>query len=66
MREPTGRAVQSRCSVGFALRKGPAMADLGKPIRVIEVQPLEHPVPREAPAPESMPVEVPEPVKVPS
>ncbi len=38
------------------------MADLGKPIRVIEVYPLEQPVPREAPAP--TPIEVPE--KVPA
>ena len=40
------------------------MADLGKPIRVIEVRPLEQPVPREAPAPETAPVEEPE--KVPA
>jgi len=40
------------------------MADLGKPIRVIEVHPLEQPVPREAPAQEPVPVETPE--KVPA
>jgi hypothetical protein len=42
------------------------MADLGKPIRVIEVQPLEEPVPREAPAPEKAPAEAPTPEKVPA
>lgn len=35
------------------------MAAIGKPIRVIEVTPLEHPVPTEAPR-EPVPVEQPE------
>lgn len=38
----------------------PVMADLGDPVRVIEVTPLESPVPSEAPMPERTPVEEPE------
>jgi hypothetical protein len=34
------------------------MTDIGKPVREIEVQPLEDPVPREQPVPEQEPAPV--------
>jgi hypothetical protein len=44
---------------GRSAEGGPIVADLGKPVRVIEITPLEAPVPSEAP-PVPEPVEAPE------
>lgn len=58
----SGPAPESPCPPGGRFARRSVMADLGEPVRVIEITPLEAPVPSEAPAID--PVPTPEPERV--